>query len=106
MAKVYDLSSYLEETPSKIKVGEKEYEIRDGFNDLLKIDALAGRQDELGSTEFVKEFLRISLGDEAATELINKNYRTKAYVKIMECIQEVYSGDDTEQESGPNFSLV
>ena len=105
-AKVYDLSSYLEEQPAKIKLGEKEYIIKDGFNDLLKIDALSNRRDELGSTEFVQEFLRISLGEDEANELISHNYRTKTYVKIMECIQETYGGDDTEQESGPQHSLV
>ena len=65
MSKVYDLSGYLEEKRAKIVIGVHEFEIRDGFNDLLKIDALTSKREELGSTEFVKEFLNISLGEEA-----------------------------------------
>lgn len=97
MAKVYDLSSYLEEKKATIKLGDNVLEINDGFNDLLKIDALSGRRDELSTSEFVQEFLRIAVGEEKASELISKNYSTKVYVKIMNCIQEVYSGDE-EQE--------
>lgn len=98
-AKVYDLSMYLEEKAAKIKLGEDEFEVRDGFNDLLKIDALSNRRDELGTTEFIKEFLSISLGDEAAEKLISKNYKTKVYVKIMESIEAVYSDDEQEGAS-------
>lgn len=96
-AKVYDLSAYLEEKPSVIKLGDEEFTISDGFNDLLKIDALSNRKNELDTTEFVKEFLRISLGYEAASKLIARNYKTKVYVKIMNCIEEAISGED-EQE--------
>lgn len=97
MAKVFDLSSYLEEKKATIKLGDEELVISDGFNDLLKIDALSKRRDEMDTTEFVKEFLKIALGDEVANKLISKNYSTKIYVKIMHCIEEVYSGD-SEQE--------
>lgn len=96
-AKVFDLSSYLEEKKATIKLGDLEVEINDGFNDLLKIDALTNRKDELEMTEFVKEFLRIALGVDVADKLIAKNYRTHVYVKIMDCIQEVYAGSN-EQE--------
>lgn len=101
-AKVYDLSSYLNEEPSKIKFGEDEFEINEGFNDLLKIDALSNRKEELDTTEFVKEFLRISLGDEVAENLINRNYKVKVYVKIMNCIEDVYSGMTDEESSSPS----
>ena len=98
-AKVYDLSSYLEEKQATIKLGEEEFAISDGFNDLLKIDALSNRRDEMSSTEFVQEFLKIALGNEAAEKLISRNYRTNVYIKIMNCIEEVYSGiSDDEQE--------
>lgn len=97
MAKFYDLSSYLEEKKATIKLGEETFEINDGFNDLLKIDALSARKEELGTSGFVQEFLKIALGNEKAEVLISRNYSTKVYVKIMNCIQEVYSGDD-EQE--------
>ena len=99
-AKVYDLSAYLEEKPATIKLGEEEYEISDGFNDLLKIDALSNRKDEMSSTDFVQEFLKIALGEEVATELIARNYKTKIYIRIMNCIEEVYSGisEDEDQE--------
>lgn len=99
-AKVYDLSAYLEEKPATIKLGTEEFAISDGFNDLLKIDALSNRKEEMDSTEFVQEFLKIALGEEAAAKLISRNYRAKVYVKIMNCIEEVYSGitEDEEQE--------
>ena len=98
-AKVYDLSSYLQEEKSTIKIGEEVFQISDGFNDLLKIDALSNRKDELGTTEFVKEFLKIALGEEAGNRLLARNYSVKIYMKIMNCIQEVYgNGDDEEQE--------
>lgn len=98
-AKVFDLSNYLEEKKSLIKIGEEEFEVSDGFNDLLKIDALSNRRDELDTTEFVKEFLRISLGTEAANKLIERNYPVRMYTKIMNCIEEVYSGDEQEDAS-------
>ena len=96
-AKVYDLSSYLNEEKSKINLGGEIYEISDGFNDLLKLDALSNRKEELGITEFVKEFLRIALGQEAAEKLLSRNYRTKVYMEIIHCIEKVYDGDE-EQE--------
>ena len=99
-AKVYDLSAYLEEKPATIKLGDEEFTISDGFNDLLKIDALSNRRNELGSTEFVQEFLKIALGEEAATKLIERNYKTKVYIKIMNCIEEVYSGISDEEQEG------
>ena len=97
-AKVYDLSAYLEEKAATIKLGEDEYEISDGFNDLLKIDALANRRDEMNNAEFVKEFLTVSLGKEAADKLIAKNYKTKVYMKIIESIQDSLTGGEEEQE--------
>lgn len=97
MAKVFDLSSYLEEKKAVIKLGEEEIEVRDGFNDLLKIDALSNRREELGTAEFVQEFLKISLGDEKATKLFDKNYPIRIYIEIMNCIQAVYSGDDDQE---------
>ena len=97
-AKVYDLSSYLQEEKATIKIGEEVFQISDGFNDLLKIDALSNRKDELGTTEFVKEFLKIALGEEAGNRLVSRNYPVKIYMKIMNCIQEVYGNDDEEQE--------
>ena len=96
-AKVFDLSSYLKEEKSTIKLGDEIFEISDGFNDLLKIDALSNRREELSTTEFVKEFLRIALGHEAAEQLLSRNYRTKVYMEIMHCIEKVY-GSDEEQE--------
>lgn len=96
MAKVYDLSKYLEEEKSKIKFGEEEFEINDGFNDLLKIDALSERRDEIGNAEFIKEFLCITLGTETANELMSRNYKAKVYSKIMESIQAAMSDDDEE----------
>ena len=101
-AKVYDLSAYLEEKPATIKLGTEEFAISDGFNDLLKIDALSNRKEEMDSTEFVQEFLKIALGEEAAAKLISRNYRTKVYVKIMNCIEEVYSGISDEDEDLPS----
>lgn len=104
-AKVYDLSAYLEEKPATIKLGNEEFEISDGFNDLLKIDALTQRRDELGSAEFVTEFIKIALGEEAAEKLFARNYKTKIYMKIMDCIEAVYSGiSDDEQECASSES--
>lgn len=97
MSKVYDLSSYLEEKPATIKLGDEEFTISDGFNDMLKIDALSNRKDEMSSTEFVQEFLKIALGEESATTLIERNYRTNVYLEIMNCINDAYS-DGSEQE--------
>lgn len=97
-AKVYDLSAYLEEKAATIKLGEDEYEISDGFNDLLKIDALANRRGEMNNAEFVKEFLTVSLGKEAADNLIAKNYKIKVYMKIIESIQNSLTGGEEEQE--------
>lgn len=92
MSKVFDLSEYLEEKKSKIVIGEQEFEVKDGFNDLLKVDALTSKRDDMGSTEFVQEFLNIALGKEQAGILIAMNLPVAAYMKIMNCIQEVYSG--------------
>ena len=64
-----------------------------------KIDALSSQKDTLETTDFVKEFLIITLGAEAAEELIAKNYKIGVYVKIMNCIEEVYSGDAEKEES-------
>lgn len=100
MPKVFDLSSYLEEEKAVIKFGEEEFEISDGFNDLLKVDALASRREEMDTTEFIREFLKISLGPEVAEELIKRNYKTKVYIKIMNCIEEVYSGITDEEQEG------
>lgn len=99
-AKVYDLSAYLEEKPATIKLGDEEFTISDGFNDLLKIDALTERKDDLSSTEFVKEFLKIALGEENAKRLIERNYKTSIYIKIMNCIEEVYGGEIDEEQEG------
>lgn len=99
MAKVYDLSSYLEEEKSTIKVGEKEYEISDGFNNLLKIDALAERKDDMSTGDFIKEFLTISLGTEATNELLSMNYPTKFYAKLMNSIQDSFEPDNKEDAS-------
>lgn len=99
-AKIFDLSSYLEEKPAVIKLGNDEFAVSDGFNDLLKIDALSNRRDEMGSTEFVQEFLKIALGEEQAQTLIERNYKTKVYLKIMDCINEVYSGDSSDEKEG------
>lgn len=107
MAKVYDLSSYLEEKKSTIKLGADEYEISDGFNDLLKIDALSSQRDEMSSTEFIKKFLEISLGKESAEKLIAKNYKAHVYMKIMDSIQDAISGDSQEDaSSGEKAELV
>lgn len=105
MSKVFDLSEYLEEKKSKIVIGDLEVEVKDGFNDLLKIDALTSKKDELGSTEFVQEFLRIALGEEQANKLIGLNLPVAAYVKIMNCIQEVYSGavEGDENKQAPTL---
>ena len=92
MSKVFDLSEYLEEKKSKIVIGEQEFEVKEGFNDLLKIDALTSKKDDMGSTEFVQEFLNVALGKEQAGILIDMNLPVAAYMKIMNCIQEVYSG--------------
>lgn len=102
MAKVFDLSSYLEEKKSTIKLGEEEFEINEGFNDLLKIDALSNRRDEMESTEFVTEFLKIALGEEAAETLIERNYKSSVYLKIMNCIEEVFKGEDEEDAMSTN----
>lgn len=106
MSKVYDLSEYLEEKKAKIVIGIHEFEIRDGFNDLLKIDALTSKREELGSTEFVKEFLNISLGEEATKTLIDMNLSTAAYVKIMNCVQDVYSGSISDENKEQTPTLV
>lgn len=100
MAKVYDLSSYLEDKPSTIKLGDDEFTISDGFNDLLKIDALSNRKSELDTMEFVREFLNIALGEENAAKLIAKNYKTSVYLKIMDCINEEYGGGSAEDSEG------
>lgn len=101
-AKVYDLSEYLEEKPAIIKLGDEEFKISDGFNDLLKIDALSNRKEDMGSTEFVKEFLRIALGEEEANKLIERNYKTNVYIKIMNCIEEVYRGISEDENDCPS----
>lgn len=98
-AKVFDLSSYLEEKKSVIKIGEEEFAVSDGFNDILKIDALSNRKDEMDGTEFIIEFLKIALGEEQAQKLLDKNLSFRTYVKIMECIQDVYSGGDEQEDA-------
>lgn len=106
MSKVFDLSEYLEEKKSKIVIGEQEFEVKDGFNDLLKIDALTSKREDMGSTEFVQEFLSIALGKEQADNLIGLNLPIAAYMKIMNCIQEVYSGSIESDENSQSPTLV
>lgn len=105
MSKVYDLSSYLQEEKAKIKLGEEEFEINDGFNDMLKVDALSNRQNDMSITEFVVEFLKITLGEDVAKTLLERNYKSKVYLKIMEKIQETYSDnpDDNGESSSPTL---
>ena len=105
MSKVYDLSSYLQEEKAKIKLGEEEFEINDGFNDMLKVDALSNRQNDMSITEFVVEFLKITLGEDVAKVLLERNYKSKVYLKIMEKIQEAYSDnpDDNGESSSPTL---
>lgn len=105
-AKVFDLSSYLEEKKAIIKLGDEEFEVSDGFNDLLKIDALSKSRAEMEPQQFIQEFLKISLGEEAAQELIARNYRTFVYSKIMQCIEAVYSGDEEDPSSEEQSELV
>ena len=105
-AKVFDLSSYLEEKKSTIKLGNDEFVVDDGFNTLLKIDALSNRRDELGGAEFVHEFLKLSLGEQAANQLLERNYSFSIYVKIMECIEKVYSGDDEQEGVSQSSEMV
>lgn len=97
MAKVFDLSSYLQEEAAVIKLGNETYTISDGFNDLLRIDALSKRKEGMAETDFVQEFLKIALGEEAATKLIERNYKVKVYVEIMNCINDVYSGSEDKE---------
>lgn len=98
-AKMFNLSEYLEEKKSSIKLGDEEFEISDGFNDLLKIDALSEQKETMSTTEFVKEFLAVALGEENATKLLGRNYSTKLYIQVMHCIEEVYSGvSESEKE--------
>jgi hypothetical protein len=99
-AKVYDLSAYLEQKPATIKLGDEEFAISDGFNDLLKIDALSERKGEMSTKDFIKEFLSISLGEDVANELISRNYKTVVYIKIMNCIEKEYSGMTDEEQEG------
>lgn len=99
-AKVFDLSSYLEEKQATIKLGDEEFAISDGFNDLLKIDALSRKRENMETTEFVKEFLNIALGEKVAEDLIARNYSTKVYIKIMSCIEEVYGGASEDGQEG------
>ena len=99
MSKIYDLSKYLEEAPSIIKLGDDEYEVEDRFSTLLKLDELANSREDTGSMEFVKEFLTLALGEEAKDKLIDKNYKLKVYMKIIECIQDVYKGDKSEESA-------
>ena len=97
--KMFNLSEYLEEKRSSIKLGEEEFEISDGFNDLLKIDALSDQKETMTTTDFVKEFLGVALGEETAKMLIGRNYSTKLYIQVMHCIEEVYSGvSESEKE--------
>lgn len=98
-AKVYDLSAYLEEKKSTIKLGEDEFEISDGFNDLLKIDALSNQREGMSSSQFVREFLCIALGKDNAEYLMAKNYKVKVYTKIIESIQDSISGNEQEDAS-------
>ena len=70
---------------------------------MLKVDALSSRKDDMPITEFVKEFLKVTLGEKAALELINRNYKSKVYLKMMECIQEAYSDNPEEGPSQPTL---
>ena len=96
-AKVYDLSSYLEEKKSTIKLGDDVYEISDGFNDFLKLDALSSSRDQYTNPQFVKKFLEVSLGSEQAEKLISKNYKLSIYLKIIDSIQDAIAGKDDEE---------
>lgn len=98
MKKVFDLSGYLNEEKSTIVIGEDTFEINDGFNDMLKIDALTKGYEGTPDAEFVRGFLSIALGDEASDKIIKMNLPTAAYMKIMDCIQQTYSDTDEKEE--------
>jgi hypothetical protein len=100
MAKIYDLSEYLSQDKPKIKIGENEFIINDGFNDLLKIDALTNRREEIGQVEFVKEFLNTSLGEESTAKILSLNLPAKALMRIVDCIQSAFTEDDEDEKEG------
>ena len=106
MSKVYDLSSYLQEDKAKIKFFEEEFEINDGFNDMLKVDALSARKENMSLAEFIKEFLEITLGKDVANDLISRNYKSKIYLKMMESIQDAYTDDPDDDGESPSPTLV
>ena len=105
-AKVYNLSEYLEEKKSTIKLGDEVYEINDGFDTLLKIDSLASKKDEMETGEFVKEFLSLALGKENAEKLIEKNYGIKIYTRIMNCIEDSFTDDDSKEDAKSVTDMV
>lgn len=100
MAKIFNLSEYLSDEKDKIVIGDHEYEIENGFNALLKIDALSENRENMGELEYVSEFMRLSLGEENANDIIAKNYSIKMYMGVVKAIQKSFSNEDeNEKES-------
>lgn len=101
MKKVFDLSSYLTEEKAVIKIGEDNFAINDGFNDMLKIDALTrSNSDAVPDAEFIGEFLTIALGEESAKRVVELNLPVRAYMDIMGCIQASFTGEMEDADKG------
>lgn len=98
MGKVYNLSEYIEATPTKITVRDRTFEITDGFNDLLKMQALNAKRDDMDQKEFMQQFLSIAVGDGSAVWLLEQNFPIKFYMELMEVIQKSMAGDDDDED--------
>lgn len=92
-AKVIDLTDKLSSEKSAIKIGEKEYEINDGFSTILEVDKLFKRTD-ISQTEQIEKFFEVIFGKACAKELLSKNYKISAYKEILSACLDLIKGDD------------
>lgn len=96
--RVYDLTEDLSSEPATIKVGTYSYEIKAGFKTVMEIDKLF--KDNKPDPVFVKQFLKIALGEKASNELISMNKPIAFYKKIIRVIGDELRGGDDESDSG------
>lgn len=96
--RVYDLTEELSTEKPVVKLGDKEYAFSSSFKTVTELDkAFKKNKDDV---EFVKEFLTIAFGKQAADEMLALNLQIKAYKRIIKIVGEELASDDDDENSG------
>lgn len=83
MAKIINISDKLDNTKSKIVIGDKEYEVNDSLETMLKMEEIIA---EMGSIEKCEKAIEIALGKNAVKEINIRKYSFKNFKVIIASI--------------------